>query len=104
MKCSVLNLHLQTWKVNKKHSNEIDTKQRKHADAYISPDPKVIYWNKKLTKQREMQERKQGVVGEIAPEAQTPFTLNSEIPDMCLKSPRHSICNICFTNIYYRDS
>lgn len=26
MKCSVLNLLLQTWKVNKKHSNEIDTK------------------------------------------------------------------------------
>lgn len=43
MKCFVLNLHLQTWKENKKHSNEIDTKQRKHTDAGISPDLKVKY-------------------------------------------------------------
>lgn len=37
---------------------------------------RFIYWKKKLTKQREMQDRKQGFVEEIASKAQTLFALN----------------------------
>lgn len=45
-------------------------------DAHISPDPKAHLLKEEINKQREMQERKQGFVEEIAPKAQTPFALD----------------------------
>lgn len=52
MKCSVLNLYLQTWKVNKKHSNEIDTKHRKPTHAHINPDPKAPLLKEEINKEK----------------------------------------------------